>query len=172
LLLYFNHHILNNPWEDCDLPESDRFRFIFNEYYNKVMTKMKEKYFIWISENYPTPESAILQCESATKKMVKQFPELKRVRGMIHVREPHGLNPTKSPHWWLVTPDGKIIDPVIHQYPLGIIKYIPLDESLGTPTGKCMNCGDFCYNNNIVCSKKCGEILSGIYNDLKYKCDQ
>ena len=127
---------------------------------------MKEKYSIWIIKNYPTPESATLQCKEATLGMVKEFPELKRVRGMVHVKEPYGLNPTKCPHWWLITQEGEIVDPVVHQYPLGIVKYVQLDESLGIPTGKCINCGDFCYKNSCVCSEKCGEVLNEKYDDI------
>ena len=120
---------------------------------------MKSKYFAWIEKHYPTPESATLQCKEASLKMAKRFSELKRVRGMVHVKEPHGLPPTKSPHFWLIAEDNSIVDPVVHQYPLGVVKYVPINETLGDPTGKCMNCGDFCYKGYNVCSKKCARAM-------------
>lgn len=126
---------------------------------------MKMEYVSWISDNYPTSWSATLQCDKATKRMVEQFPELKRVRGMAHVKEPHGLPPTKTPHWWLVTPDNEIVDPVAHQYLLGIVKYVPADESQGPPTGKCLNCGNLCYKKKDVCSKTCADRMEEIYRD-------
>ena len=116
---------------------------------------MNNQYLQWIKSHYPTRDSAIIQCEDATKQMLIAFPELKRVRGLIHVTEPYNTLPTKCPHWWLITKDNKIIDPVAHQYPLGIEKYIEWDESLGEPTGKCMNCGELCHSKQDFCSDKC-----------------
>ena len=113
------------------------------------------KYTQWIQDNYPTKESAYLKCEEATLKMVENFPELKRVRGLASVEEPYNLPPTRTPHWWCVSPLGEIIDPTSHQYPTRIISYAEADESKGPPTGKCPNCGDLCYQSNYFCSKKC-----------------
>ena len=115
------------------------------------------KYAKWIVENYPTPESARTQCEIATKNMVAEFPELQRVRGMISVKEPYDLPPTKTTHWWCVNVYGYIIDPTGHQYPTFIMDYFPVDESKGEPTGKCPNCGDLCYEHNYFCSDKCNK---------------
>ena len=120
---------------------------------------MRSDYLNWISEKYPTSESAELQCKEATLKMAEEFTELDRVRGIAHIKEPHGLLPTRSPHWWLITKKGEIIDPVAHQYPYGIVKYKQWDEELGEPTGKCMNCGDLCFKNHNVCSEKCAEAM-------------
>lgn len=122
---------------------------------------MKRKYLSWINEHYPTSDSAVLQCDSATLKMIKIFPELKRVRGQINVKEPRGLLPTKCPHWWLIAEDNTIVDPVAHQYPLGIEKYIQWDESLGNPTGRCINCGDLCSGG--VCSERCEKAMLSKY---------
>lgn len=112
------------------------------------------KYAKWIQENYPTPESARLQCEEATKKMAETFPELKRVRGLAHVLEPYGLPPTKTPHWWCVNVYGYEVDPTGHQYPTCILKREPVDESKGEPTGKCIECGDLAYNGSNFCCKE------------------
>jgi len=112
-------------------------------------------YGLWVKSNYPTPESARLQCAEATEKMVSDFPELKRVRGLADVKEPHDLPPTRTPHWWCVTSDGNVVDPTAHQYPTHIIKYSEADEDKGPPTGKCPNCGDLSYGGEYLCSDKC-----------------
>lgn len=116
-----------------------------------------QDYMDWIREEYPTPESALLQCEKATLRMSSIFPELIRVRGLAHVKEPFDLSPTKTPHWWLETPEGDIVDPTEHQFPTEILKYDPVDESKGNPTGKCPNCGDLSYGGETMCSDKCSK---------------
>lgn len=90
------------------------------------------------------------RCAEATEEMIKTFPELKRVRG--HVQ--HILNSKQSPHWWCIDPKGNIIDPTAVQF-VAIIKYIPHDETSPEPTGRCPNCGEYCYDYNSVCSDKC-----------------
>ena len=112
-------------------------------------------YNLWIENNYPTSESARLQCAEATLKMVEEFPELTRVRGLASVLEPFGLPPSQTPHWWCVTSVGSIVDPTGHQYPTHIISYEEADESRGAPTGKCPNCGSLCYEGKYLCSEKC-----------------
>jgi len=123
------------------------------EYKNVDFKKLG--YNSWIQDNYPDPQSARLQCLEATEKMVSVFPELKRVRGLAAVKEPHDFPPTRTPHWWCVTPEGSIVDPTAHQYPTHIISYSESDESKGPPTGKCPNCGDLCYDGGYLCSDKC-----------------
>lgn len=109
----------------------------------------------WIDQHYPRSKDAKGQCKAACCDMCMEFPELKVVRGQIQVEEPCDLPPTKTSHWWCVTPDDKVVDPTRHQYPTSILSYEPLDESKGEPTGKCMNCGNICYNESYFCSKKC-----------------
>jgi len=113
------------------------------------------KYQDWISLKYPTSFSAKTQCAEATLAMVEEFPELIRVRGLAHVEEPYELPPTRTPHWWCETPEGFIVDPTGHQYPTQILKYDPVDEAKGEPTGKCPNCGDLCYESQYLCSSSC-----------------
>lgn len=112
-------------------------------------------YDLWIQDHYPSALSAYLKCEEATKEMVDTFPELSRVRGLATVEEPHGLPPTRTPHWWCVSSDGIIIDPTSHQYPTKILSYEEADESRGSPTGKCPNCGGLSYGGEYLCSEKC-----------------
>jgi len=138
---------------------------------NKVFSNVNFKelaYSCWISENYPTPQSARLQCAEATENMVGVFKELKRVRGLASVAEPYDLPPTRTPHWWCVTPEGTIIDPTAHQYPTEILTYSEADESKGPPTGKCPNCGGLCYEGNYLCSKKCDKEYMAYLNNPEY----
>ena len=123
--------------------------------YNTSFQKLA--YNMWVNANYPNAHSAGRQCSEATQKMVNVFTELKRVRGLAHVEEPDGLPPTRTPHWWCIAPDGSIVDPTAHQYPTKILEYEEADESKGSPTGKCPNCGGLCYKNEYFCSKKCNK---------------
>lgn len=116
---------------------------------------LKKHYRNWIEDNYPTSDSAKRKCAEATQLMVEMFPELIRVRGLVHVEEPFDLPPTKTTHWWCVDPEGFIVDPTAHQYPTWISKYDPVDEDKGEPTGKCPNCGDLCYDHAYLCSDSC-----------------
>lgn len=116
---------------------------------------MKNNYQEWISINFPTPQSARKMCSEATEKMIDEFPELVRVRGLAHVKEPYGLPPTRTPHWWCKDKHGNIIDPTSHQYPTSILKYEPVDNSKGEPSGKCPNCGNLCYEGSYICSDAC-----------------
>ena len=133
------------------------------------ISPQKLGYSMWIALHYPTGKEAYLQCDEATKKMVSDFPELKRVRGLASVEEPYDLPPTKTPHWWCITSLGEIIDPTSHQYPTRILKYSEADESKGPPTGKCPNCGDLCYEGNYLCTPKCDkEYLEYLNNPESY----
>ncbi len=105
----------------------------------------------WI-ENYIFLHEPRGKCAEATAEMIKEFPELKRVRG--HVR--HILGSKLSPHWWCIDTNGIIIDPTAVQF-VAIIEYIPHDETQSEPTGRCPNCGEYCYNYDFACSDKCAE---------------
>lgn len=120
-----------------------------------LQTLLDSKYQEWVIANYLSPQQARLKCAEATQAMVLEFPELTRVRGLAHVEEPFSLPPTRTPHWWCVDTSGIVVDPTAHQYPTRILKYEPVDESLGEPSGKCPNCGNFCYEGNYLCSKFC-----------------
>jgi hypothetical protein len=70
-------------------------------------------------------------------RMVEAFPELIRMRGWWGWIE----------HWWCKTPDGTIVDPTRHQWPLdrdAVYKEFR-DGVDPEPLGKCMNCGDYCW---------------------------
>src|SRR5690625_6074281 len=89
----------------------------------------------WISEHYPTPDSARLRCAEATAEMCDSFPELNRARGHVLVGVQY------RPHWWCESPAGEVIDPTAHQWESPPIVYERL-ESEEEPHGKCMYCGD------------------------------
>lgn len=101
-----------------------------------------QKYKDWITEHYPTKESARLQCEQATLEMQAAFPELQRVRGNVLI----GLS--YRPHWWLVDYDqNEFIDPTAHQWDTEAVDYDALPEYAEEPLGKCINCGELSYKS-------------------------
>jgi hypothetical protein len=113
------------------------------------------EYYHWVDENVP---AAYGKCAAVTLNMQQMFPELERVRGHYCCwvwgrRE----------HWWLVAPDGAIIDPTASQFPSkGNGEYIPWQEGAEEPTGICMNCGDYVYSD-LFCSKRCEVIVMADY---------
>ncbi len=102
----------------------------------------------WISENYPTAESATRRCAEATSSMCEAFPQLRRIRGHAMVAA------QLRPHWWCETPEGEVIDPTAHQWPVAVAFYSPL-ESEEEPHGKCMNCGDLLFRSKGAESFRC-----------------
>ncbi|SRR6266705_316219 len=70
------------------------------------------KYQCWIDDNVG-PHDTLGMCAAWVRRMGEAFPKLTQVRG-------HYLCHTWGPreHWWLTTPDGKIVDPTAGQIPL------------------------------------------------------
>lgn len=93
-------------------------------------------------------------CQETAQAMVKDFPELTRVRGFYN-----DVLQGERPHWWCVDLEGEIVDPTAAQFaPCG--EYLPYDESLGEPRGQCLNCGGLMYDTPLVvgvCSEACFE---------------
>lgn len=131
---------------------------------------MKTKYKNWI-KNYVAKHNGNVKnrCWSATKEMAETFPELKCERGWAHIKclkpfDKYGIYTDQ--HWWCVDPDGNIIDPTASQYESEIVKYEAYDEEIHgpLPTGKCMNCGSFVYDNKNFCDEICEKaILDYLY---------
>ena len=113
---------------------------------------MKTDYWAWIAVHVGTkPEDGYGRCGWATLAMLIAFPELTRVRG-------HYIDAIwgERDHWWLVDPDGEIVDPTAAQFPTrGTGEYVPWHEGDEEPTGMCPNCGDNCYNGHTCCSESC-----------------
>jgi hypothetical protein len=111
------------------------------------MKNEMKKYDDWISENV---DETYGKCAELTLEMQEAFPELTRVRGHYYCyvwgeRE----------HWWLLD-EETVVDPSADQFPSkGTGLYVPLDESQPEPTGKCPNCGDYCYTGKSLCSENC-----------------
>lgn len=123
---------------------------------------MNKKYIFYIAKLI----NIYGMCAEHTLAMQQKFPELVRIRG--HYDCP--LN-GKICHWWLVAPNGEIVDPTVSQF---ITKgcgaeYIPWNEEKDEPTGKCLHCGELVYKNNYFCSNVCVEAASTIYNIITYK---
>lgn len=110
------------------------------------MAKRDEsKYAEWISHNVPVCPRGY--CAAMTEQMVEEFPELRRVRG--HYVD---AGDRRHPHWWCEGPDGEVIDPTAAQF--GLPGHYEPHEG-PEPTGKCINCGGYCYNSSSVCSDTC-----------------
>jgi hypothetical protein len=111
---------------------------------------MLEKYQEWIQKNVEGTGKG--KCLEVAQKMLAEFPELILVRG-------HYIDGKyRLPHWWLKTADDEIVDPTAAQFfTKGLLDYEEWDESKPEPTGKCPNCGGYCYDNNYCCCKKCEE---------------
>lgn len=109
---------------------------------------MKPQYREWIEHHAPrTPEEARGKCAEVTADMQKEFPELTRVRGHYYC---HIWGERK--HWWLIDRDSsEIVDPTVIQFPSkGHGHYEPWDEGEPEPTGRCPNCGQYCYTGRLV----------------------
>jgi len=110
------------------------------------------KYHTWIDEYSKKHPNTRGMCAHATEEMQKVFPELVRVRGHVY----NILNNKSSPHWWLKDDVGNIIDPTAKQFG-GILEYDEWDETKEEPCGKCLNCGEYCYDNRFTCSDICAK---------------
>jgi hypothetical protein len=90
------------------------------------------------------------QCAEITAQMAEAFPELRRGRGWYYC--PYW---GERAHWWLVAPNGDIVDPTAAQFPSGgrgaYVEY----DGRPLPTGPCANCGGPVYDGDTVCSEKC-----------------
>lgn len=102
----------------------------------------------WIAAHQPTDPRGL--CVEMTRKMAAAFPELRRVRGYYTCP----FSGQRHTHWWLVTPDGQIIDPTVEQFAsLGQGDY---EEYTGPePTGKCLNCGALLFVQEAFCDAAC-----------------
>ena len=113
----------------------------------------------WIREH--VKNGGYGQCLDTCLRMQQTFPELRLVSG--HYDCPlWGLRE----HWWLVAPDDAIVDPTAEQFPSrGVMgEYIPKDPKAQEPTGRCMQCGAYCYNDESACSDACRRKLEDYYN--------
>lgn len=79
------------------------------------------------------------RCREATDEMAAAFPELRRTPGHVLV-----LDWGRRAHWWLVAPDGSVVDPTAAQFP-AIIEYEPFEPGVEVRVGRCMNCGEDLY---------------------------
>jgi hypothetical protein len=123
---------------------------IFAEEHAKELG-IDRKYADWIVDN--VQDTGYGQCKEITQKMAADFPELTRVRGHYYC-----WAWGERAHWWLVDPNGTIIDPTAQQFPSkGKGEYLPWEEGSPEPTGMCPNCGDPCYDGQTCCSESCAQ---------------
>ena len=117
---------------------------------------MQLEFSDWITKNVT---EILATCAEVTLQMQEVFPELTRVRGHYY-----DFAWGRRGHWWLVDSDGTVVDPTAAQFPSqGTGEYEPWEEGAPEPTGKCMNCGDYAYDNKGACSPECNKILEAEY---------
>jgi hypothetical protein len=110
---------------------------------------MKPQYAAWIAANVT---EAYGRCREVAEAMAAAFPELVRVRGHYYC-----WAWGERTHWWLIDPEGQIVDPTAEQFPSkGHGVYTPWDESQPEPTGICPNCGEYTFDGSTCCSEACG----------------
>lgn len=129
----------------------------------------------WVAE-YKRTQPQKNYCWTATEKLVKAFPELRKVRGWAHYR--YNLTwqadyECWDEHWWCETADGKIVDPTDGQWldDRGGVVYgyeeYDTDVHGPDPIGKCMDCGDLIFPGGYdtwACSESCSASLRSYYN--------
>lgn len=125
---------------------------------------MEEKYKKWIEE-YQANNDIFSKCAQLSKLMKEAFPELKCIRGEVFISPALMLRE----HIWCETVDGVVVDPTASQYATDyygnskIVDYMPRDESVPEPQGKCVNCGEYCYPPiTHLCSEECHSICNGL----------
>lgn len=119
---------------------------------------MKDHYRAWI-DAWLEENRAYGGCIEASILMAECFPELEVVKGHVY------CDWGKRGHWWLVTPDGEIVDPTVSQFGV-VFEYEPWKPGDEVRVGKCMNCGDEIWEvvdrledikEKCICSKQCHE---------------
>lgn len=122
---------------------------------------MSEAHDVWITAFVLEHEHKVMgRCREAVVLMKQAFPELLVSRG--HVSTIWGMRA----HWWLLTPEGEVVDPTASQYP-GIFEYLPWEPGDEVQVGKCMNCGEEIWEptdsldgpppQKSICSPKCND---------------
>lgn len=110
---------------------------------------MNPKYKDWIAANIT--KNPYGECHKYAKLMVESFPELKMVRGHYYCS-----TWGERGHWWCVDQDNNIVDPTASQFPSeGNGIYVEWDETQKEPTGLCLNCGEYTYNEQTFCCEDC-----------------
>ncbi len=120
----------------------------------------------YVGDNWTLQLKLKGHCYSACEEMQKKFPELILIRGhvvtgtwwKIFGGDPDQYLDPGNGHFWLETKQGEIVDPTRGQFhtPEDTL-YLAFDESKSNtlPTGKCPNCGDYCYGGKDLCSDEC-----------------
>jgi len=117
------------------------------------------KYERWIIDQDITYEKAYGNCQELCLEMLEAFPMLSLVRGHYYcaIWGERG-------HWWLTDEDNNIIDPSAIQFPSkGKGVYVPWNEGDKEPTGKCPNCGRYCYDGEHVHEECYDSFVASLY---------
>lgn len=128
---------------------------------------MDKRYADWIKDYAFRAGGYVLgKCKDAAKEMASAFPELTVTRG--HVQCSWG----KRGHWWLLDPEGTIVDPTASQFP-DIFEYEQWQPGDTVRVGKCMECGDEIWApvfeldseppQQSICSSACEEAFAASF---------
>jgi hypothetical protein len=110
----------------------------------------------WIRANVENPQG---QCAEITAAMAQAFHELRRVRGHYYC-----LTWGERAHWWLVAPDGTVVDPTAAQFPSrGLGHYEEWQEGAEEPVGRCANCGGEIYASSGYTDTVCSDLCARSY---------
>ena len=121
-------------------------------------------YQAWVIENVNQETHGYGKCEEVVLKMAQSFPELKPRRGWFYC-----MSWGRRGHWWLLDPNGRIVDPTGKQHPTGSLftepenqeRYEDLTDKTDkemaeiVPTGVCAECGDPVYRGASFCNNSC-----------------
>ena len=131
--------------------------------YRYPSDSIEEKYSSWIN-SWTSQYKGVVRgrCRPVSEAMVNDFPELKLSRGFVMTR-----GGVEFEHWWCVTPDGDVVDPTVSQFDPyhGVLDYSEYDISVHgkEPCGRCINCGDYCYDNSYACGPACLDELTASF---------
>jgi hypothetical protein len=127
--------------------------------------KRGKEYQEWTDRNVPDDQELVYgRCEYYSRLMKERFPELRLAKGRYITQT------RKHPHWWLIDPEGCIVDCTEHQFK-NTGEHVEREGE--EPVGKCINCGELIYrskyNGNHFCSKEChDEEMDYLNNPEKY----
>ena len=130
---------------------------------------MTNRYRAWISTYLSRVGDPLQQCEAATLEMQQAFPKLRRVRGTVRMLAAPDGDTSAWPHWWLVDPDGHIVDPTASQFP-GPLDYFEMDED-DPIVGRCHNCGEYFTRSQACqgcCSRACATEYGSYLNSFRH----
>lgn len=141
--------------------------------HTSVIASPASQWISWIERYVAAQPNRFVRgrCQKAVEAMLVDFPELRKVCGFVHWAIPSRV--IQDQHWWLVTPDGIVVDPTAEQFQHSLVepRYEELDldspeDRARIPIGKCMGCGGATYPHSPAynfCSELCADAVMEEY---------